>query len=196
MSVLPNNEKKIEFLNNYFNTFRKLVSPDIETFNKLIKTSELMIKNSKKNKKIIIAGNGGSAAISSHFSVDLTKNAKVKCINFNEADLITCFSNDFGYDKWLMNAIKFYGERKDLLFLISASGKSKNIINAAKNAKKFGIKKIVTFTGFNKNNPVKSYGDINFWVDSKSYNIIENYHQFLLLALVDLIIGKSEYKSN
>ena len=44
----------------------------------------------------MIFGNGGSAAISSHFSVDLTKNAGVRCTNYNESDLLTCFSNDFG----------------------------------------------------------------------------------------------------
>ncbi len=191
-----NKKKKIEFLGNYFNTFRNLISPNTEIFEKLIKTSELMIKNNRNDKKIIIAGNGGSAAISSHFSVDLTKNAKIKCINFNEADLITCFSNDFGYDKWLINAIKMYANKNDILFLISVSGESKNILNAAKEAKKCGIKKIITFTGCNKNNSLRALGDINFWINSKAYNLVENCHQFLLLTLVDLIIGKSEYKPN
>ena len=51
----------------------------------------------------LIFGNGGSAAIASHFSVDLTKNAKVRCTNYNESDLITCFSNDFGYENGLKN---------------------------------------------------------------------------------------------
>ena len=191
-----NKKKKIEFLGNYFNTFRNLISPNTEIFEKLIKTSELMIKNNRNDKKIIIAGNGGSAAISSHFSVDLTKNAKIKCINFNEADLITCFSNDFGYDKWLINAIKMYANKNDILFLISVSGESKNILNAAKEAKKCGIKKIITFTGCNKNNSLRALGDINFWINSKAYNLVETCHQFLLLTLVDLIIGKSEYKPN
>jgi len=187
---------KKKFLTNYFNDFKELLTPDDETINKLIKVSELMIKTHKNKKKIMIAGNGGSAAISSHFSVDLTKNAKIKSINFNEADLITCFSNDFGYENWLTNAIKFYGDVGDVLFLVSVSGKSKNIINAAKKAKKFGVKKIVTFSGCEKNNPLNKIGDINFWVNSKSYNLVENNHQFLLLSLVDLIIGKSEYKPN
>ena len=188
--------KKINFLNNYFKEFKSLISNDEETFNKLLKVSELMEKSQKRKKKIMIAGNGGSAAISSHFSVDLSKNAGIRSINFNEADLITCFANDFGYENWLLKAIKYYGDQGDLLFLVSVSGKSKNIVNAAKNAKKYGVKKIVTFTGCNQRNPVKLYGDINFWINSKSYNLIENCHQFLLLALVDMIIGKSEYKPN
>ena len=188
--------KKINFLNNYFKEFKSLISNDEETFNKLLKVSELMEKSQKRKKKIMIAGNGGSAAISSHFSVDLSKNAGIRSINFNEADLITCFANDFGYENCLLKAIKYYGDQGDLLFLVSVSGKSKNIVNAAKNAKKYGVKKIVTFTGCNQRNPVKLYGDINFWINSKSYNLIENCHQFLLLALVDMIIGKSEYKPN
>ena len=56
----------------------------------------------------MIFGNGGSAAIASHFSVDLTKNAGVRCTNYNESDLLTCFANDFGYEKWVEKAIEFY----------------------------------------------------------------------------------------
>ena len=59
--------------------------------------------------KGIFAGNGGSAATASHCAVDLTKNAGIRAINFNEADLITCFANDYGYEDWLAKAIQFYG---------------------------------------------------------------------------------------
>jgi hypothetical protein len=45
-------------------------------------------------------------------------------------------------------------------------------------------------------NPLKTVGEINFHVNSSSYNLIENIHQFYLLLLVDLIIGKINYKSN
>ena len=57
-------------------------------------------------------GNGGSAATSSHIAVDLSKNAKVKALNFNDADLITCFANDFGHDHWMKEAIKIYSNKK------------------------------------------------------------------------------------
>ena len=63
-----------------------------------------------------------------------------------------------------------------------------------KQKKKFS--KIITFTGNEKNNKLSKLGDINFWIDSKAYNLIENAHQALLLSLVDLIIGKSEYPPN
>ena len=80
--------------------------------------------------------------------------------------------------------------------IISAGAAAQNMLNAAKFAKKKGISKIITFTGNSKNNQLFLLGDINFWVDSKAYNHIENIHQILLLSLVDLIIGKSEYSPN
>ena len=144
----------------------------------------------------MIFGNGGSAAIASHVSVDLTKNANIRCTNYNEADLITCFSNDYGYEKWIEKAVDFYSDQNDVLILISSSGKSKNMINACKAARKKNISKIITFTGHEKNNPLSKLGDINFWIDSKAYNFVENTHQIWLLTICDLIIGKREYLPN
>ena len=98
-----------------------------------------------------MVGNGGSAAISSHVSVDLTKVVGVKAINFNEADLLTCLSNDYGYERWVEKALEFYSNKGDLVILISSSGSSKNIVLGAKKAKQLGLQ-LVTFTGFNFKN--------------------------------------------
>ena len=157
---------------------------------------ETLNNSFEDNSRLFLAGNGGSAAIASHFSVDLTKNARVRCTNYNESDLLTCFSNDFGYERWVEKAIEFYGDEGDSLILISAGGNSPNMTNGAKHARKNKIKKIITFTGNVKNNNLSKLGDINFWVNSKAYNHIENVHQILLLSLVDLIIGKTEYPPN
>ena len=144
----------------------------------------------------MIFGNGGSAAIASHVSVDLTKNANIRCTNYNEADLITCFSNDYGYEKWIEKAVDFYSDQNDVLILISSSGNSKNMINACKAARNMKMSKIITFTGHDRNNPLSKLGDINFWINSKAYNFVENTHQIWLLTIVDLIIGKREYLPN
>ena len=85
-------------------------------------------------------GNGGSAAIASHVSVDFTKMCKIRAVNFNEADLLTCFSNDYGYENWVKKALSSYADRGDLLICISSSGESKNIIKGAKFAKKLDVK--------------------------------------------------------
>jgi len=163
---------------------------------KIIRLAE-SIKNIKRNKgKIIIFGNGGSAATASHFSVDLTKNAKIRAINFNEADLITCLSNDYGHDNWVKKAIEFYIDKNDLVILISTSGNSKNVINAAKFLKK---KKFSFFslTGMKKNNLLNriSISKNNLWVNNMSYNQIEIVHHLVLLLIIDLLIGKSVYKA-
>ena len=152
---------------------------------------EALLKARERNSAIYFIGNGGSAAISSHVSVDLTKNGGIECINFNESDLITCFANDYGYENWIDKAVKFYGKKGDILILVSVSGSSPNVVKAAKNAKKHGIKTIITFTGSkNSNNKLKKNGDINIWINSASYNIVENAHQFILLMIVDSIINE------
>ena len=53
--------------------------------------------------------------------------------------------------------------------------------------------KLVTFTGFAATNPLRQLGDLNLWVDSRAYNIVEMTHQIWLLAVCDLIIGAAEY---
>lgn len=172
----------MNFFEDYFDRISKnLNSIDIELLTKAI---DLILSAHKRGEKVIIAGNGGSAAIASHISVDLTRNSKVRAINFNEADLITCFANDYGYEKWLEKAIEFYADIDDVLILISSSGQSKNIINAALKAKELGLS-VITLSGFDADNPLKRIGDINFWVDSKVYNIVESVHEIWLSAMVE-----------
>tara|TARA_Y100000589_G_C27132889_1_gene621344 strand:+ start:21 stop:581 length:561 start_codon:yes stop_codon:yes gene_type:complete len=180
------------FISEYLKIYNKsLIENDIS--NKLILLKNKLITLKGRDKKVIIAGNGASASISSHVSVDFTKQAKIKTINFNEANLITCFSNDYGYEFWLEKAIEFYAQLDDIVILVSSSGKSKNIINAALKAKKMNLF-LVSFTGFKMNNEVSKISDLSFWVDSKSYNVIENIHQIWLLMVCDLMVGKIQYK--
>jgi D-sedoheptulose 7-phosphate isomerase len=183
-----------EFVQHYLSDLSDLIKPNEEIINKLTKIKDMLLNVSKNNGKILIFGNGGSAAISSHVSVDLTKNANIRTVNFNEADLITCFSNDYGYDRWVEKSIDFYADRKDAVILISSSGKSMNMINACKAAKRKKIK-VITLTGHSKNNPLSKISNISLWVNSKAYNFIENTHQIWLLTICDLIIGKRVYSA-
>ena len=185
-----------EFVKKYLEDFSTLVKPNAEIIEKINIIKNLLIETKKNNSKTMIFGNGGSAAIASHVSVDLTKNANIRCTNYNEADWITCFSNDYGFDHWIEKTVDFYGDEKDVIILISSSGKSKNMINACKAAKDKKMSKIITLTGHEKDNPLSKLGDINLWIDSKAYNFVENIHQLWLLTLCDLIIGKREYLPN
>ena len=180
----------MEFFEGYLT---KMVDGLLSVDKKLLETAvNILLKVSTGGGKVIIAGNGGSAAIASHASVDLTKNAQVRSINFNESDLITCFSNDFGYERWLEKSLEYYADPGDCVILISSSGNSINILNAAKKAKEMGLS-VITFSGFSPSNPLRNEGDLNFYIDSKEYNIVEMSHHIWLLAFVDRIIDlKSE----
>ena len=83
--------------------------------------------------------------------------------------------------------------KRDTKFLDEYFDDFKNIINFNSNEIKKKFSKIITLTGHLVNNPVKKLGDINLWANSKAYNYIENIHQFWLLSLVDLVIGKKNY---
>ncbi len=149
--------------------------------------SKRVVETNNRNKKIILIGNGGSAAMASHVAVDFTKTCGIRAINFNESDLITCLANDYGYEHWAERALEFYADKGDLVILISSSGMSENILNAAEFAIKTGLE-LITFSGFNENNKLKQKGSLNFWVNNTNYNIVEMTHHCWLLSVNDHIL--------
>ena len=181
------------FLKTYLDDYINLVISCEEIFDDLLAVKDELVLASENGKKSIIVGNGGSAAIASHVSVDLTKNAGIRSVNFNEADLITCFANDYGFEQWVAKAVEFYGDEDDVFIAISSSGNSMNMLNGCEAAKRKKFASVITLSGFEPDNPLRQLGDINLWVDSRAYNFVEIIHQFWLLAVVDLIIGKTEY---
>jgi D-sedoheptulose 7-phosphate isomerase len=177
---------KIKCFNNFYKNYKKSFfksfnNLDIKNFKELTD----ILKNLKRN-KVILFGNGGSASIVNHVALDLVNVCDIKSVHFNEPSLITCYANDYGYENCATQSLKIFLDVGDVVVLISSSGESKNMINAARFIKK-NKNLLITFTGFNKNNRLKSFGDINFWVNSKKYNIVENIHQSWLLMLVDYI---------
>ena len=109
-------------------------------FEDLISLKSLMENVNDKQGKVVLFGNGGSAAIASHVAVDLEKMQYIKSTTYNEYDLITCLTNDYGFEKWMEKAIEYYCTEDDFVILISSSGNSKNVINAAKKCKEMNIK--------------------------------------------------------
>lgn len=173
------------FFDNYFDRiFNCTCSIDD---NILINISSLIWRINKTGKKLIIAGNGGSAAMASHVAVDFTKAANIRAINFNEADLITCFANDYGYENWLTEGLRAYSDEGDLVILISSSGSSPNIINAANFCAKESLN-LVTLSGFASDNPLRKKGDFNLWANSSEYNVVEMTHHLWLLSIIDYLI--------
>lgn len=137
--------------------------------------------------KIFFIGNGGSAAIASHMAVDFWRNGAVPAMAFTDNSLLTCVSNDFGYENVFAKPIEFFAGRNDVLFAISSSGRSKNILKAVETmAKKGG--KIITLSGFKRNNPLSSKGIFNFYVPSCEYGLVEVIHQYICHCIADILI--------
>ncbi len=183
-----------EWLADYFDLYRQSLFGS-DASGQIIQLRDDMRTVTETGGKILIGGNGGSGAIASHCAVDLTKNAGLRSVCFSDPSMITCFANDYGYERWVEKALSFYADKGDLVILISSSGKSPNIVNGARYAKGEGLK-VATFSGFAADNPLRTSGDLNFWVDSRAYNIVEMTHQIWLLAACDLAIGEAEYPAS
>jgi D-sedoheptulose 7-phosphate isomerase len=154
------------------------------------KTANLMLKSLRNKNKIIFCGNGGSAADSSHAVAELVgrylkkKRKPLRAISLNEnSATLTALSNDFGYKFVFSRQIESLGRKDDLLFAISTSGKSKNILEAIKAAKKLNIKTIM-LTGDNNFNT--DLVNICIKVPAKRVDRIQELH----IAIIHLL---SEY---
>ena len=138
----------------------------------------------KKRACVFLVGNGGSAAIVSHVFNDFINIGKLRAFTLHESSLVTCMSNDYGYENVYSRPLDTLAHENDLLIAVSSSGKSKNICNAAASMKEIGGR-VITLTGFSKDNPLRKMGSINFWLDSNDYGLVEVAHMFFLHCLSD-----------
>ncbi|MDD4004323.1 MAG: SIS domain-containing protein [Elusimicrobiaceae bacterium] len=145
-------------------------------------------KCAEAGRKVIYIGNGGSASIASHMSVDLWKNGGIKSQCFNDPSLLTCLANDLGYEHVFSTPVESFAESGDMVVAISSSGKSANIINAAQTALEKGCL-LVTCSGFGPDNPLRKMGNLNFYVPSRIYGVVETAHSAICHAVVDCAIS-------
>ena len=128
---------------------------------------------------LFLVGNGGSAGVVSHILTDFINVNKLNARTLHESTLISCMSNDYGYENSFSEPLSTLSKEKDLLIAVSSSGRSANIRNAVKSMKEAGGYAI-TLSGFSKDNPLRSMGDLNVWLDSNSYGLVEIGHLFYL----------------
>lgn len=143
---------------------------------------------------VYVCGNGGSAALSQHFAIDLGlgthKSGKKACriidLTSNTA-VLTATANDTGYEKVFSSQVDFYGRPGDLLIAISSSGNSQNVINAVRKAKELEIVS-VGLTGFD-GGALRGLVDYSIHVETKvgKYGLVEDLHSFVLHALTHLL---------
>jgi D-sedoheptulose 7-phosphate isomerase len=165
-----------------FTDFQNLTLSEEEAF----QTVRKMIEQTRLQKGIVyVIGNGGSAGLASHFSNDLMKALGIASQTLYDSNLLTCLSNDLGYENVFSYPLQKLLKPNDLLIAISSSGKSQNILNAAKVAQSCNAP-MVTFSGFHSDNPLRRTGQLNFWIARSDYGLVEAAHFFLLHSIIDL----------
>ncbi len=150
-----------------------------------VRTLEMAVTAAQAGSKQIFIGNGGSAAIASHMAIDFSKNGGLPAVCFNDGAALTCLGNDFGYEEVFSRQIDFHARAGDVLFAISSSGTSKNILKAVDAALAKGCR-IVTLSGFSQENPLRKMGEVNFHIAVNQYGIVEVAHTALIHAVVEL----------
>ncbi len=144
-----------------------------------------LLKQTKERKGLVyVIGNGGSAGIASHFCTDLLRTLEIPAATLVDSNVVTCFANDYGYENVYSLQLTQKLRSNDLLVAISSSGRSTNIINAAAVAAEKDVS-VITLSGFSHENPLRRMGDLNFWLDSCDYGLVETGHFFLLHTIID-----------
>ena len=152
-----------------------------------------------KNGKLIFCGNGGSASDSQHLAAEFIGRYKLDrkplpAIALNtDTSVLTALSNDLGYAKVFERQIEALANQNDILFAISTSGKSKNVINAVNAAKRIKVFTIC-FTGA-KNNKLSNLTDISINVPAEQVNHIQEMHIMIGHFICELV-EKHYQKSN
>ena len=152
-----------------------------------------MIQGIKDSDTIYVIGNGGNMAVASHAAADITRLTDKPVWCLDSQSLLTSIANDYGYENVFESALKFYADKGDALIAISSSGMSRNILNAVNFANKNGLY-VITFSGFNSKNSLKNLGKINFFVESKSYNVVEMTHHIWLVSIVDYLADNRDFE--
>ena len=183
------------FLDDYVGRLHRVIRVDDAIVAQITATREIWLRTCARGGRVVFIGNGGSAGIASHLAIDLSKNASLPAVCFSDASMMSCLANDYGFEEWLAHALRLNARAGDCLVAISSSGRSKNILNAVAKARAMNLD-VITLSGMSPDNPLRELGDVNYWVDSRSYNIVETAHQFWMMAVIDLIIGRAEYPAS
>ncbi len=145
---------------------------------------QLLKQIQSSGNRVYLIGNGGSAAIAGHICTDLVNVCKVSAQVLHDAPQLTCFCNDYGYSEGYSRQLEILARPKDLLIVISSSGRSENMKNAVAVAKTKDMS-VFSLSGFDGDNPLRKEGDWNYWLESRLYGQLEVGHLFLLHHVCD-----------
>ncbi len=179
-------------INNHFTLSSELIKLSLPKLRDPIsQTAKLISQTFKAGGKLLICGNGGSAAESQHFAAELVgrylkERKSLPAINLTtDTSALTAVGNDYGFDKVFSRQIEAHAKKGDVLFCISTSGNSANVISAATKAKSLKLK-VVGLTG-STGGKLKSVCDVNLIVPSFNTPHVQEVHLVIIHTICDLV---------
>ena len=146
---------------------------------------------SREGGKVLVFGNGGSAADAQHVATDLVgrfqreRRALAAVALTADSSLLTAVANDYAFDRVFVRQIEALGTRGDLAFGISTSGRSANVVEALRAARARGLRTIA-LTG-NDGGPAGALADIHINVPDPSTARVQEAHRTLIHAICELV---------
>ena len=158
----------------------------------LIEAARTLGQCVKNGGKVLILGNGGSAADAQHMAAEmigrmLVERRPLPAIALTtDSSNLTAIGNDYGYDQVFLRQVQGLAKKEDVLVAISTSGNSKNVLLAVESAKALGCK-IIGMTG-GSGGKLKGLSDISINASlGKNSSRIQEAHIFAVHSLVDLL---------
>jgi len=193
----------------FVDSYIKEVRSALESLNKkmIFKALELLIKAYNENRTVFVLGNGGSASTAAHMAADFSKSTlsdvydkkekRLRVISLTEnVSLLTAYGNDLNYEQVFVQQLQNLVVRGDVVIAISASGDSRNVINAVKYAKTCKAKTI-GLLGFEKGGRLAKIVDCPIIVSSSHYGPVEDIHLIINHILASLFAKlKKQINSN
>jgi D-sedoheptulose 7-phosphate isomerase len=180
-------------------TIKGLIEDSIKTKERLLgtelgaieKAALAIIESFNSGGKLLVFGNGGSAADSQHMAAELVGRFKRERKAFpaialtTDTSIITAMANDYGFESIFARQVEALGKKGDIALAISTSGNSKNVIAGAKKAKSIGLKTIALAGG--DGGMLKNECDISVIVDSKDTARIQESHAMVIHVICELV---------
>jgi D-sedoheptulose 7-phosphate isomerase len=190
-------------MNEIFSIFDRAIDDSTRTLESLkklesqvAKATDLIEQCLRAGNKLLVCGNGGSAADAAHFATELVvrfakdRRAYPAICLASDGGLLTAAANDYGFDEIFARQVAAFGQPEDVLICLTTSGKSKNIVRAMEEAKARKLKTIA-FLG-RDGGPTIGIADVDLLVASDSTARIQEAHQLLLHVLCEIIEARFE----
>ncbi|MGH2449205.1 MAG: D-sedoheptulose-7-phosphate isomerase [Chloroflexota bacterium] len=157
----------------------------------LARVAELLVRTLRRGRKVLAAGNGGSAAEAQHFVAELMgrflreREAYSAVALTADSALLTAVANDYGYQEVFARQVQGLGRPDDVLLLFSTSGESANLLRAVDAARRKGIT-VVAITG-GKPNTLAQLADLVVMAPARETAIVQELHMILTHVLCGLV---------